>query len=451
MSINQETIAAIATPAGKGGIGIIRVSGQQTSLITQIICGKKIKPRQAEFVHFIDQEDIIDEGLALFFPQPHSFTGEDVAEFHCHGSPIILDRMLQKILNLGARLAEPGEFSKRAFLNNKIDLIQAEAIADLIASGSRQAAKAAMNSLQGLFSIKIKELVEDLIKLRMYVEAAIDFSDEEIDFLAEDKLGSQLETITSKLTNILNNASQGQLLQEGITAVIIGKPNAGKSSLLNLLAGQESAMVTDIPGTTRDILREYIQIDGIPLHIVDTAGIRNTTDIIEKEGIKRAKNELEKADIILLVVEGPIKYDQNSIEIHEMNLTELGKPIIVIFNKIDLSNQKPQITSYSGNTSVHMSAKTGAGLSLLTSEIKKQAGYQYSVEGIYTARRRHIDALNRTKEILNNAKEQFAKTGAGELLAEDLRLAQKTLSEITGEFTSDDLLGKIFSSFCIGK
>jgi tRNA modification GTPase len=451
MSINQETIAAIATPAGKGGIGIIRVSGQQTSLIIQSLCGKKIKPRQAEFARFIDQEDIIDEGLALFFPQPHSFTGEDVAEFHCHGSPIVLDRMLQKILSLGVRLAEPGEFSKRAFLNNKIDLVQAEAIADLIASGSHQAAKAAMNSLQGLFSIKIKELVEDLIKLRMYIEAAIDFSDEEIDFMAEEKLGSQLEMIRSKLTNILTNASQGRLLQEGITAVIIGKPNAGKSSLLNLLAGQESAIVTDIPGTTRDILREYIQLDGIPLHIVDTAGMRNTTDIIEQEGIKRAKNELEKADIILLVVEGPIKYDQNSVEINNINLTELGKPIIVIFNKIDLSNQKPKITINSGITCVNMSAKTGAGLPLLISEIKKQAGNQDPVEGIYTARRRHIDALNRTKKILNNAKEQFEKTGAGELLAEDLRLAQKALSEITGEFTSDDLLGKIFSSFCIGK
>ena len=445
MNQPNDTIAAQATPPGRGGVGIIRLSGLHTKVIAQKILGKVPVARRAEFFQFKDHDHtIIDEGLALFFPSPHSFTGEDVLELHGHGGPVVMDSLLRCVLQHGTRLAKPGEFSERAFLNNKIDLIQAEAIADLIDAGSSAAARSAVRSLQGDFSKCVHELVDALINLRKMVEAAIDFPEEEIDFLEEYDVKKSVQTIINQVKQVEASAKQGALLQEGMTVVIAGKPNVGKSSLLNQLCGKESAIVTDIAGTTRDTLREYVNIDGMPLHFIDTAGLRETDDIVEKEGVRRAWKAIEKADRVLLVTDA-----SKPPEGTEMTFGKI--PITIIRNKIDLVSE-PVIPSESPTpVALSLSAKTGEGIALLKDHLKKCMGYDQTQEGAFIARRRHLDAIARAKTLLEKGFNELTAHRAGELLAEDLRLAQNTLSEITGEFTSDDLLGEIFSSFCIGK
>jgi tRNA modification GTPase len=443
--MNNDTIAAIATPSGQGGVGIIRVSGSKAPEIAQKISGLCPAPRYAHYGDFNDQnKSTIDSGLTLYFKKPFSFTGEDVIEFHAHGGPVVLDILLKEILQYDVRPARAGEFTERAFLNDKIDLTQAEAIADLIAADSEQAARAAMRSMQGEFSAVIFLLVEELTQLRIYVESALDFPEEEIDFLADETIAEKLELVKQKLSDVKKSAQQGRLLKEGMTVVIAGKPNAGKSSLLNQLAGQDSAIVTDVPGTTRDILREHIQIDGLPLHIIDTAGLRDSDDVIEQEGVKRARQMIEKADRILFVVD--INDEDKNI------LDSLPKDITVttIHNKIDTTNRSPEIIEQQ-QTDIYLSAKTGDGIELLKQHLKNCMGYQQKTEGQFIARRRHLDALNTAEEHLNIADKNLHELKAGELLAEELRLAQQALSSITGEFSSDDLLGRIFSDFCIGK
>lgn len=438
-----ETITALSTPPGRGGIAVIRISGPLTKSITKTLLGKIPTSRFATFSRFFNEDNqIIDEGIAIFFPGPNSFTGEDILELQGHGGPAVVDCLIRRIIHLGARLAKPGEFSERAFLNNKIDLAQAEAIADLIDACSEQAARASLRSLQGEFSKKIHELVENLTQLRIYVEAAIDFVGEEIDFLNPEQVLDKIDKNLIQLEKIQDQAFQGSLLQEGITAVIAGKPNVGKSSLLNCLSGKDIAIVTDIPGTTRDLLREYITLDGMPIHFIDTAGLRESHDLVELEGIRRAKEEIKRADLILSVI------DARETEI--LNDVATSAPTIVVRNKIDLTQEAPTLSEKNNQTIISLSAKDGSGIDLLKNQIKKIVGFHTTPEGTFSARRRHLDALDKAKNGLLNAKKQFHNKSF-ELLAEDLRQAQLALSEITGEFTSDDLLGRIFSSFCIGK
>jgi tRNA modification GTPase len=452
--IMQDSIVACATPPGRGGVGVVRVSGPRTAEIIQQVTQKQPKARYATYSAFYDTDaSVIDLGLVLSFPKPHSFTGEDVAEFHCHGGPVIIDRLLKRITQLGARLARPGEFSERAFLNDKIDLAQAEAIADLIDSSSEQAARSAIRSLQGEFSTQIHCLVDALIQLRTYVEAALDFPEEEIDFLADASIQSQLSELTENIQHILSLATQGSILREGMRIVIAGSPNAGKSSLLNALSGYESAIVTDIPGTTRDVLREAIQLDGIPLHIIDTAGLRESTDQVEQEGIRRAEQEIREADRVLLLIDssqGKQTLSQQPIPAAIQPLLEQQR-LTVIYNKIDLTQTPPKLEQQAGVPTLYLSAKTQAGMQLLKDHLKQCIGFQSSGENVFMARRRHLRALQQALDYIQHGKQQLMQTQAGELLAEDLRLAQQQLSEITGEFSSDDLLGKIFASFCIGK
>lgn len=446
--MSEDTIVAIATPPGRGGVGIIRISGPKAYPIAFALnCHKELKPRVASYCSFYNADkELIDQGLMLYFKAPHSFTGEDVIEIQGHGSPVVLDILTRECVALGARLARPGEFSERAFLNDKIDLTQAEAIADLINSSSQTAARMALRSLQGDFSAKINLLNEELIYLRLYVEAAIDFPEEEIDFLNDGKVAHLLQAILDKLNEIRAQANQGVLLREGLSLVIAGRPNAGKSTLINNLAGKEVAIVTEIAGTTRDVMREHILLDDIPLHIIDTAGLRESDDPVEKEGIRRAWLELNHADCVLLVVDVNEPEQQNSLtkEIREALPDEV--PIITVFNKIDTLNLPAKTEHYN----VYVSAKSGLGITELKSTIKQLVGYQPN-EGQFLARRRHLQALDEAKHLLITGQTQLAEHRAGELLAEDLRLAHQVLCEITGEFTSDDLLGKIFSSFCIGK
>lgn len=441
-----DTITAQVTPPGRGGVAVVRISGPLTTSIAAAILKQDLLPRTATYLPFYDASDnVIDEGLAIYFPNPHSFTGEDVLELQGHGGPVVVDMMLQRVLQLGARLARPGEFSERAFLNDKMDLAQAEAIADLIDASSAQAARLALRSLQGAFSREVQSLTNKIIHLRMYIEAAIDFTDEEIDFLADEKLTQQMQDILQDLTTIQSQAKQGSMLREGITAVIVGAPNVGKSSLLNQLSGKDTAIVTDIPGTTRDVLRDLIMVDDIPMHIVDTAGLRDSDDIVEQEGMRRAHREMENADLVLHL------HDASCAEtLLALPSTAQARPRIIIRNKIDLLTAQPGITGTDPVT-ISLSAKTGAGIDLLKSQIKKIVGYEQQSEGIYLARRRHLDALTRAEQHIRAAHTQLSTAKAGELAAEDLRLAQLAMSEITGEFTPDDLLGKIFSSFCIGK
>jgi tRNA modification GTPase len=448
----MDTIAAIATPPGKGGVGIVRISGPRARSIGETITGKNLKPRYAHYGDFHltagrDSAAVLDSGIALYFVAPHSFTGEDVVELQGHGGQVVLDLLLREILALGARMARAGEFSERAFLNDKIDLAQAEAIADLIDSASEQAARNAMHSLQGDFSHTIDELVEAVIQLRMYVEAAIDFPEEEIDFLSDGHVATQLDGIEQRLQEVFRAARQGSLLREGMTLVIAGRPNAGKSSLLNALAGNDIAIVTDIAGTTRDVLREHIQIDGLPLHIVDTAGLRDGADIVEQEGIRRAQREIERADRVLLVIDATQPLDLAA------ELALLPGPIrnsdriTVLFNKSDVA----ATTSITGIDSLAISARTGSGIDDLKQYLKGLVGYDAASGSGFSARRRHLDALTRGLQHLAAARTQLLAAAAGELVAEDLRQCQLALSEITGAFTSDELLGRIFSSFCIGK
>jgi len=446
---NTETIAAIATPPGKGGVGIVRISGSKSRQVAEKILGKCPKVRNADYLSFRNEDhSVIDAGIALYFQKPHSFTGEDVLELQAHGGPVVLDMLLKRVLSLGVRMARAGEFSEQAFLNDKIDLAQAEAVADLIEADSEDAARAALRSLQGDFSRTVHDLVEKIIELRLYVEAALDFPEEEIDFISDGKVSGKLTDIEQALGQVFKSAKQGSLLREGMTLVIAGRPNAGKSSLLNQLAGRESAIVTDIPGTTRDVLREHIQLDGLPLHIIDTAGLRDSDDPVEQEGVRRAWQEIEQADRILLLVDDQ-HAESDHVEIENRLPEHIG--VTRVFNKIDLSGRQPEIIEEEQEIDIALSAKTGVGMDLLKNHLKQCMGYEQSVEGHFMARRRHLDALNLADEHLTLARYNLEQTQAGELLAEELRLAQEALNGITGEFTSDDLLGRIFSSFCIGK
>ncbi|MGD0959506.1 MAG: tRNA uridine-5-carboxymethylaminomethyl(34) synthesis GTPase MnmE [Methylomonas sp.] len=446
MLADGDTIAAIATPPGNGGVGIIRISGPAASDIAGQISRKKVKPRQALYRQFLDEDGgVIDSGLLLYFSAPASFTGEDVLELHAHGGRVVLDMLLRRILALGARQANPGEFSYRAFLNRKLDLAQAEAIADLITSSTEQAARSAQQSLQGVFSALINELIDELIELRVYIEAAIDFTDEEIDFLHDGVIAAKIKSLQDRIKKIHATAQQGRLLHDGMTVVLAGKPNAGKSSLLNALAGHDAAIVTEIAGTTRDVLRERIQLDGMPLHIIDTAGLRDSSHPVEQEGIRRARREIETADIVLLLI------DSADPEIEaDAGLPAAAGNLVKVFNKIDKSGAPPHIDTSGPNAEIFLSVKTGAGLDLLKQHLKQCAGFSETADSVFTARRRHLQALRQAEKALQIAGEQL-ENHAPELVAEELRQAQNCLAEITGEFSADDLLGEIFGRFCIGK
>ncbi|MBN1378737.1 MAG: tRNA uridine-5-carboxymethylaminomethyl(34) synthesis GTPase MnmE [Gammaproteobacteria bacterium] len=449
MHTDSDTIAAIATPPGKGGIGIIRVSGPQTPKICQSLFAETLKPRVASLQPFYDEDGaLLDRGIALFFSAPHSYTGEHVLELQAHGGPVLLEILLQHILKLGARLAKPGEFTERAFLNEKIDLTQAEAVADLIESSSAQAMRAAARSLDGLFSRTVQQLQQQLIALRTYIEAALDFPEEEIDFLSDDELTQRMLSVQQQVTEINKTLRSGQLLKEGMSVVILGSPNAGKSSLLNRLSGRDTAIVTEIAGTTRDVLREHIHIDGMPLHIIDTAGLRESVDLIEQEGVRRAWQEVDKADHVLLVIDdskGITDADQKIIDTVPGN-----KRLDIIHNKIDLSGRSAKVSRKENTTHIWLSLKTGEGIDALVEFLEKSVGYEQTGENAVLARKRHITALQRVKQNIDNAAQQLSNR-AGELAAEELRLAQLALSELTGEHSSEDLLSEIFSSFCIGK
>jgi len=444
--IKQSTIAAIATAHGRGGVGIIRISGNKAQSIAKAILGQLPSPRIATLLPFLDaQQQPIDDGIAIFFPNPHSFTGEDVLELQGHGGPIVLDMLLKRCIELGATIAQPGEFSERAFLNDKLDLAQAEAVADLIDSNSEQAARSAVRSLQGEFSKKVNSLLESLTQLRMYIEAALDFPEEEIDFLADSIVTDKINHIKEQITTLRASAKQGSLLRDGMQLVIAGRPNAGKSSLLNALSGQDTAIVTDIAGTTRDILKESINLDGMPLHIIDTAGLRNSNDPVEKIGIERAWQQIKQADLIILLIDASVGYQ----DIEKNIAQELPStvPVLKVINKIDLiSNKQPELSD-----SITISAKHKQGIKQLRTALKQRMGYDSGAESNFIARRRHLEALKETQEAIERGSIQLEQFNAGELLAEELRLAQQSLGSITGAFTADDLLGEIFSSFCIGK
>lgn len=455
--LDNDTIAAQATPPGRGGVGIIRLSGAKANVIARTLCKRNLpfEPRFAHFARFHDGDgQVLDEGLVLYFPAPNSFTGEDVVELQGHGGPVVMASLLNQVVELGARVARPGEFSERAFLNDKIDLAQAEAIADLIDSSSEQAARSALRSLQGAFSDQINTLVEQVIALRMYVEAAIDFPEEEIDFLADGKVLGDLDAIIEQLNQVFKAANRGVLMKEGMKVVLAGKPNAGKSSLLNALSGRDTAIVTPIAGTTRDVLREHIHLDGMPLHITDTAGLRDSPDEVEQEGIRRAWEEIRQADRVLMLVDGTTvsaaDFSAQALWPEFVQQLPAGTPLTLVLNKIDLMTDVPSLDS-SGYTVIPLSAKTGEGVDVLREHLKSSMGYSGENQGSFTARQRHIEALKRARSALDQGREQLVCAGAGELLAEDLRLAQEHLGEITGRFTPDDLLGRIFSSFCIGK
>ena len=446
----KDIIAAQATPPGNAGVGIIRLSGEKLSAISQELLNKVPAPRVAEYLPFLAADKTaIDYGIAIYFPAPNSFTGEDVLELHGHGGQVIMDILLKRVVACGARNAEPGEVSYRAFMNDKMDLAQAEAISDLITASSEEAARSAIRSLKGDFSEKIQALLKQLIHTRMYVESSIDFPEEEIDFLADKALDRLLTDLINNIQQIFSVAKQGCVLNEGMTVVIAGQPNAGKSSLLNLLAGYDAAIVTNIEGTTRDVLKESVNIDGMPLHIIDTAGLREDADVVEKEGIKRAWKEIENADHIILVVDhnkGKTEKDQEILDRLPSAL-----PVTIVYNKIDIKQHQPQLISDAEVSEVYLSAKHNQGLDLLLQHLKQTMGYQGNSEGLFIARHRHLDALQRALDYVETGYQQLKQHMAGELLAEDLRQAQLALNEITGEFDNEDLLGEIFSSFCIGK
>lgn len=453
--MTTDTIVAQATAPGRGGVGIIRVSGPLASKVALEVTGKELRPRYAEYLPFTSEDGTqLDQGIALYFPNPNSFTGEDVLELQGHGGPVVMDMLIKRILQIpGIRTARPGEFSERAFMNDKLDLAQAEAIADLIDASSEEAAKSALKSLQGAFSNHIHTLVESLIHLRIYVEAAIDFPEEEIDFLADGKVSADLQTIIDNLTAVRREANQGAIMREGMKVVIAGRPNAGKSSLLNALSGKESAIVTDIAGTTRDVLREHIHIDGMPLHIIDTAGLRDASDEVEKIGIERAWEEISQADRVLFMVDGTTTGATDPKDIWPDFVDRLPDHMgmTVIRNKVDQTNENLGICHVNSPTLIRLSAKTGEGVDALRTHLKECMGFAGGNEGGFMARRRHLEALEKAAEHLDIGQQQLEGYMAGEILAEELRIAQQHLSEITGEFTSDDLLGRIFSSFCIGK
>ena len=441
-----ETICAIASAIGQSGIGIVRVSGPLAKSTSKKILQADLKPRYAYYGAFYDQNNVIDKGVAIFFPGPNSYTGEDVVEFQGHGGTSVLRKILEITMSLGVRHAEPGEFSKRAFLNGKIDLIQAEAIQDLIQSNSEESALSAVRSLTGEFSIKINQVLSELISLRVFIEATIDFSDEEIDFIESHEVSNKLHTLKESLLDIQQTATQGAILRDGIHVAIAGKPNAGKSSLLNMLTKESSAIVTDIAGTTRDVLKETIHIDGMPIHIIDTAGLHDSDDVVEQEGIRRAHNEINNADIILLVFDSRDSKANLSILPDSVK----NKPKILVRNKIDLAGNKSSVKKVGNITEISISAKNGDGIDTLRESLSEFAGLNSGIEGVFVARKRHLDAIEETLEFINSASSQL-NSGSSELVAEDLRQAGMKLGQITGEFSSDDLLGEIFSSFCIGK
>lgn len=446
-----ETIVAAATPPGRGGIGIVRLSGPKVPEIAAVLLGELPRPRHATFARFLDaRQEPIDAGLALFFPAPASYTGEHVLELHGHGGPIVIEALVTRALELGARRAQAGEFTQRAFLNDKLDLAQAEAIADLIDAGSREAVRAAMRSLQGELSAMVRGLTEAVIDLRTYVEAAIDFPEEEIDFLADRELGERFQAVREHFAGVLESARQGRLLHEGMTVVIAGRPNAGKSSLLNRLAGYDAAIVTPIPGTTRDVVRERIAIDGMPLHVLDTAGLRHAGDSIEEEGMRRARAEIERADRVLFVIDAA---EDPAAEAYREERARLPADVSVtlVLNKCDLAAGLPLADTVTGPPRLYVSALTGSGIEELREHLKSCMGFQTVEGGAISARLRHLEALVRARAHVEEAERQLTERRAGELVAEELRAAQVALNEITGEFTSDDLLGRIFSSFCIGK
>lgn len=458
--LNTDTIVAIATAPGRGGIGIVRLSGRQArSIACRLSRRHTLTPRYAHYSEFHDPDgQLIDAGLVLFFPAPHSFTGEDVVELQGHGGPVLLDQLVDACIRLGARQARPGEFSERAFLHDKLDLAQAEAIADLINADTRAAAHAAMQSLQGTFSKEVDAMVDALIQLRMHVEAAIDFPEEEIDFLADRQVQSQLDALLAQLEIVLKEAERGRLIREGLTIVIAGRPNAGKSSLLNALVGHEAAIVTDIAGTTRDVLREDIQIDGLPLRIIDTAGLRLSPDIVEQEGIRRAWQAMEQADHLLILNDSscyPVGPEPPGLEDllpdEQQRLTAITLPTTLVHNKCDLSGLPAGPMSHPSMPCFALSATTGAGMETLRQHLKQLAGWQHQQPSRFSARRRHLAALEEARQHLLSGMHALQQYAAGELLAEDLRAAQRALEEITGTYTADDLLGEIFSSFCIGK
>lgn len=447
MALSEDTIAAIATPPGNGGVGIIRISGTLITEIAKQLLNKSLIPRHALFSPFIDDDgSVIDSGISLYFPAPASYTGEDILELQGHGGSVVLDMLLRRVISLGARLANPGEFTERAFLNNKLDLAQAEAVADLIESSTEQSVRSAQKSMQGVFSAQINELVTELTELRIYVEAAIDFVDEEIDFLTDGVVENRIVRLLQSIQQIQKTAQQGRLLRDGMTVVLAGKPNAGKSSLLNALAGHEAAIVTDIAGTTRDVLRERIQLDGMPLHIIDTAGLRESDNAIEKEGIRRAHQEILKADKILLLIDAREPETEDLLKTLPANID-----ITKVYNKIDLLGLEPEIKQTENGYSCYLSIKTGEGMDLLKQHLKQSVGFNEATDNVFIARRRHIEAIRKGYEFVESALNQLQVSQAGELVAEDLKQAQMSLAEITGTVTSDDLLGKIFSSFCIGK
>lgn len=444
---SAEAIAAIATAPGRGGIGVIRISGEDLSELPLRLLGKIPSPRVATLCDFLGADgEVIDRGIALYFPSPHSYTGQDVIELQGHGGDAVLRRVLARCLELGVRPAEPGEFTRRAFLNDKMDLAQAESVADLIDAATAEAAKTAVRSLRGEFSLAIHQLVDGLINLRMLVEATLDFPEEEIDFLGESNALSQLASISTQLNKVFRQASQGSLLREGLHIVLIGQPNVGKSSLLNQLAGHEAAIVTPVAGTTRDAIRQHVEIEGVALHFIDTAGLHETDDEVEIIGIARTWAAIEQANAALLVIDGVKGAVPEDLEI----IAKLppGLPLLRIFNKVDLLEQEPRESAAEGVVDIYLSAKTGAGMALLHEHLLRIVGWQTGGEGVFMARARHLSALSEARERLKFAAEC---NGRVEFFAEELRLAQNALSSITGEFTSDDLLGEIFSRFCIGK
>ena len=441
-----DVIAAIATAPGRGGIGVVRISGASLEAMVCALLGKTPAPRCATYISFLDaQGQTLDQGVALFFPAPHSYTGEDVLELQGHGGTAVLQLLLKRCLEVDARLAEPGEFTMRAFLNGKLDLAQAESVADLISATTEQGARSAMRSLQGEFSGAIRGLVDGLVNLRMLVEAMLDFPEEELDtkdvMLRED----QLIQLLSELERILNLAQQGSLLREGAHIVLVGQPNVGKSSLLNCLSQEEVALVSEIPGTTRDVIRQVIQIDGVPLHILDTAGLRETQNVVELMGVERTRGAMRKADVILFLMEAGQEVGAEDLAI----LAELphDTPRLRVFNKIDLCGVQPHVEKSGETIDVYVSARAGSGLDLLRQELLALIGW-HAESGLFMARERHLRALRAARKLLEQA---VAEAGRAELLAENLRLAQEQLNSITGEFSADDLLGEIFGRFCIGK
>jgi tRNA modification GTPase len=443
-----DTIAAVATAPGAGGIGVLRLSGPRSREIARAVSGRKLKSRIFHFATFRDERgETIDQGLAVWFAAPRSYTGEDVVELHAHGSPAVLDLLLRRVLQLGARAARAGEFTERAFLNGKLDLVQAEAVADLIASGSATAARAAQRSLEGDFSRAVRSLLDALIRLRAWLEAALDFPEEEIDFLSTPQLAAEFGAVRSLLDDLLAATRRGVILRDGLHVVIVGRPNAGKSSLLNALAQSERAIVTAVPGTTRDILRESVNLDGIALTLVDTAGLRESADIVEREGMRRARAELAGADVAILVTQS------GDVEADRVLLADCAREAarLIVHNKIDLAGENPRVELVNGEIHLYLSARSGDGLDNLRDKLVCLAGRGDDAAGAFSARTRHVNALQRVARHLAAADAALREQRAGEIAGEELRLAQHALGEITGEYRSDDLLGAIFSTFCIGK